>query len=136
MAWKIVNRKIGRAGSVKRRENQQREWDRRYGEENWAVGYIYIIEGEFVLQEEVIESVYYCSYEEHFQQYPKDLQELIQLAKVLRNPHAQATTSVDIQIPAIMEYLKCHNLTLQGTEVVDIGTWQGQYSHPILEPRI
>jgi len=129
MAWQIVNRKIGRAGGVKRRENQQREWDRRYGEGNWAVGYL--IEGEFVLQEEAIELVYYRSYEEHFQQHPEDLQELIQLAKVLRNPHAEATTSVDIQIPAIMEYLKCHNISLQGTEVVDIGTWQGQYSHPI-----
>ena len=111
MAWKIINRKIGRAGGVKRRENQQHEWDCRYGEGNWAVGYV--IEGEFVLQEDAIESVYYRSYEEHFQQHPEDLHELIQLAKVLKNLHAEATTSVDIQVPAIMDYLKCHHLSLQ-----------------------
>jgi hypothetical protein len=129
MTWQIVNRKIGRAGDLKRRETRQREWDRRYGEGLWAIGYV--IDGEFVLQEEAIESVYYCSYEEHFQTHPEDLQELIQLAKVLRNPHAEATTSVDLQVPAIMAYLARRDFHLQGTEVVDIGSWQGQASHVI-----
>jgi hypothetical protein len=49
----------------------------------------------------------------------------------LRNPHAEATTGVDLQVPAIMAYLERHGLRLQGTEVVDIGSWNGQASHAI-----
>ena len=57
--------------------------------------------------------------------------ELIGLAKTLRNPHAEATTGVDLQVPAILDYLRRHGLQLAGTEVVDIGTWDGKASHPI-----
>jgi hypothetical protein len=127
MPWKIVERKIGRAGGIKRRTARQREWDHKYGD--WAIGYV--IDGEFVNQDDALESVYYRSYEEHFRNNPDDLDELINLAKTLRNPHAEATTGVDLQIPAIMEYLKRNDLELQGTEVVDIGTWDGKCSHPI-----
>lgn len=129
MAWKVVERRIGRAGSLKQRTGRQREWDNKYGEGNWEVGYL--VEGNFVSQEEALESIYYRSYEQHFQQHPADLEELIALAKVLRNPHAQATTSVDLQVPAITDYLKRHSLTLQGRDVVDIGSWEGQASHAI-----
>ncbi len=129
MPWQIVERKLGRAGSAKQRAARQREWDQRYGADSWAVGYV--IDGEFVLQEEALESVYYRSYEAHFRDHPEDLDELLRLARVLRNPHAEATTGVDLQVPAIMQYLQRHGLQLQGSEVVDIGTWQGQRSHPI-----
>ena len=77
MPWKVVERKIGRAGGLKQRTTRQREWDRKYGEENWAVGYV--IDGAFVLQEEALESVYNRSYEEHFAAHPEDLAELIRL---------------------------------------------------------
>jgi hypothetical protein len=129
MPWKVVERKIGRAGGVKQRTARQRDWDRRYGADNWAVGYV--LDGAFVLQEEAVESVYYASYEAHFRDHPDDLAELIGLARGLRNPHAEATTGVDLQVPAIMAYLERHGLRLQGREGVDIGTWQGQRSHPI-----
>jgi hypothetical protein len=129
MAWRIVERKIGRAGGEKQRAARQREWDRTYGEDNWSIGYV--IDGEFVLQEQALESVYYRSYEEHFREHPADLEELISLAKVLRNPHAAATTGVDLQVPAIMDYLQRNGLALRGSEVVDIGTWNGERSHPI-----
>jgi hypothetical protein len=129
MPWKVVERKIGRAGSEKQRTARQREWDRLYGADNWVVGYV--IDGEFVLQDDALDSVYYRSYEAHFSEHPDDLEELIQLAKVLRNPHAEATTGVDLQVPAIMKYLDRHGLQLKGHEVVDIGTWQGERSHPI-----
>ena len=49
----------------------------------------------------------------------------------LRNPHAEATTGVDLQVPAIMAYLDRHGLQLQGTEIVDIGSWKGKASHAI-----
>ena len=52
---------------------------------------------------------------------PEDLEELIRLAKSLRNPHAEATTGADLQVPTILTYLERHSLRLQGTEVVDIG---------------
>ena len=129
MAWQIVERRIGRAGSLKRRMARQREWDRIYGEGNWQVGYL--IDGKFVSQEEALETIYYRSYEQHFQMHPADLEELISLAKSLRNPHAEATTSVDLQVPAIQEYLRQHGLQLYGREVVDIGSWNGYASHPI-----
>lgn len=38
MPWKVVERKIGRAGGVKQRTARQREWDQKYGEGDWAVG--------------------------------------------------------------------------------------------------
>lgn len=129
MTWKVIDRKIGRAGGVKRREARQRDWDKQYGEGNWAIGYV--IDGEFVDQDTALDTIYYQSYAEHFENKPHDLQELVTLAKVLRNPHAEATTGVDLQVPAIMEYLKRHEITLEGEEVVDIGTWQGLCSHPI-----
>ena len=59
------------------------------------------------------------------------MQELISLAKALWNPHAEATTGVDLQGPAILDYLKRNQLQLLGSEVVDIGPWDGQCSHPI-----
>jgi hypothetical protein len=129
MPWQVVERKIGRAGGEKQRAARQREWDRKYGPDRWAVGYV--IDGEFVLQEQALESVYYRSYEAHFRDHPADLEELLSLAKVLRNPHAEATTGVDLQVPAIMQYLRRHGLELRGREVVDVGTWQGERSHPI-----
>ena len=78
-----------------------------------------------------MESVYYRSYERHFQEQPDDLAELIRLAKMLRTPHAEATTGVDLQVPAIMDYLERRGLTLQGKEVVDIESWKGHASHAV-----
>lgn len=129
MPWRVVERKIGKAGGIKKRTAKQKEWDQKYGEGLWCVGYV--IDGEFVPQETALETIYYQSYVEHFAAHPEDLKELISLAKTLRNPHAEATTGVDLQVPAIMEYLKRHNLRLEGSEVVDIGSWKGKASHPI-----
>lgn len=50
MPWRVVERKIGRAGGEKRRAARQRDWDRTYGADNCALGYV--VEGEFVLQEQ------------------------------------------------------------------------------------
>jgi hypothetical protein len=114
---------------VKQRTARQREWDRTYGEGSWDIGYV--IDGKFVLQEDALESIYYRSYEKHFAARPEDLEERIRLAKHLRNPYVEATTGVDLQVPAIMKYLERHGLRLQGSEVVDIGSWKGQGSHAI-----
>src|SRR5262245_48169446 len=103
MPWKVVERRIGRAGGLKQRTARQRDWDRRFGDGAWVVGYV--IDGEFVTQEDALESVYYRSYEDHFANHPADLEELLRTARVLRNPHAEATTGVDLQVPAILDYL-------------------------------
>ncbi len=129
MPWNVVERKIGRAGGRKQRTARQREWDEKYGEGRRAVGYV--IAGTFVLQEHALEPIYNRSYEEHFAAHPDDLEELIRLARRLRNPHAEATTGVDLQVPAILTYLERHGLRLSGTEVVDIGSWKGRASHAI-----
>lgn len=129
MGWRIVERRLGKAGGEKQRTGRQREWDRKYGEDVWAIGYV--MDGEFVRQDAALESVYYRSYELHFAAHPEDLETLIGLARVLRNPHAEATGGVDLQVPAITDYLQRHGLLLRGREVVDIGTWHGSASHPI-----
>ena len=128
MAWKIVERKIGKAGGLKQRTQRQREWDKKYGDGNWETGYI--LDGEFVSQEEAFNTVYCKSYQEHFANNPEDLEELINLACKLRNPHAEATTGVDLQVPAIMKYLSDNNIKLKGSEIVDIGSY-GTRSHAI-----
>ena len=129
MPWIVVDRKIGRAGGRKQRTGRQQEWDRQYGDGMWSIGYM--IDGEFVSQEEALESVYHRSYAEHFRAHPEDLEILLATAKELRNPHAEATTGVDLQVPAIMDYLEKNLLKLAGDELVDIGTWKGEGSHAI-----
>lgn len=129
MPWRVVERKIGRAGGAKQRAACQAAWDRLHGADAWAVGYV--IDGEFVPQDDALESVYYRSYEAHFATRPDDLAELVATAKVLRNPHAEATTGVDLQVPAILRYLRERGLELCGAEVVDIGTYDGRRSHAI-----
>lgn len=128
MPWTIVERRLGRAGGEKQRNARQREWDRKYGRDAWCIGYV--IDGEFVRQEDALDSIYQRSYDQHFFEHPEDLDELIRCAKVLRNPHAIATTGVDLQVPAIMQHLAARGLSLQGSEVVDIGTY-GDRSHPL-----
>lgn len=127
MTWNIIKRKIGKAGNLKQRQKRQRDWDKKYGD-NWMIGYV--IDGEFVSQEEALESIYYKSYESHFEKHPEDLEELMATAKQLVNPHARKTGGVDLQVPAIMTYLKRNNLTLNGNEIVEIGTF-GNRSHKI-----
>jgi len=129
MGWEVVRRKIGRAGSPRQRAVRQRGWNLKYGEGNWETGYV--VGGDFVSQEAAWETIYLASYTAHFHSHPEDLRELITTAKTLSNPHAEATGGVDLQLPAIRHYLREHNLQLQGTEVVDIGTWQGEYSHAL-----
>jgi hypothetical protein len=91
---------------------QSHESDQKYGEDQCAVGYA--VDGAFVLQEDALDSICNRSYDEHFGAHPEDLEELIGLAKRLRNPRAEATTGVDLQVPAIMAYLERHRLRLQG----------------------
>lgn len=100
MPWRVVARRLGRAGGLQQRTARQRTWDRTYGEGMWAIGYA--VDGEFLTQEEALETIYYRSYAEHFRRHPADLEELVHTAKVLRNPHAEATTGVDLQVPAIL----------------------------------
>lgn len=129
MSWKVVKKRLGRAGGLKERTARQHEWDRKYGEGKWAVGYV--LNDAFLPYEDAVDEIYQRSYDAYLSTHPDDIEELLKLARRLRNPHAEATTSVDLQVPAIMNYLKAHDHNLKGEEVVDIGTWQGQVSHPI-----
>ena len=90
----------------------------------------YVIDGEYISQQDALESIYYESYRLHFENHPEDLQELIATAKRLDNPHSKLTGGVDLQVPAIMNYLDRHGLALEGDEVVDIGSL-GNRSHKI-----
>ena len=77
MGWRIVKRRLGRAGGFSERTRRQSEWDRKHGEGMWAIGYV--IDGEFVSQDDALESIYYRSYEAHFAEHPDDLEELMTL---------------------------------------------------------
>jgi len=90
----------------------------------------YVIAGAFISQEDALDSIYYKSYEIHFENYPEDLRELINTAKSLVNPHSKITGGVDLQVPAIIKYLKKNNLALKGNEIVEIGTF-GTRTHKI-----
>ena len=129
MGWTIVERRLGRAGGMKQRHARQREWDAKYGADMWAVGYV--VDGRFITQEDALEGIYYQSYAEHFERYPEDLEELVATAKALRNPHSEATTGADLQVPIILDYLHRHGLDLRGDELVDIGSWNGSASHAL-----
>lgn len=129
MSWRVIKRKLGPAGSLSMRLARQRDWNEKYGEGHWAVGYIY--EEEFISSDEAIDLIYNKSYEQHFLDHPNDLDELITTAKALTNPHADAGRGVDLQVPAIRHCLKKWDLRLKGRELVDIGTWQNKASHPI-----
>ena len=129
MGWRVIKRRLGRAGGFKERTARQREWDRKYGEGSWNIGYV--IDGAFIDQDAAIETIYNASYDAWFEANPGDLAELVAAAKSLRNPHARATSGVDLQVPAVMAALKKRGLTLQGEEVVDIGTWKNEASHAI-----
>lgn len=126
MTWKIIERRLGQAGNAKQRQKRQHEWDNKYG--NWTIGYV--VNGAFISQEEALDSIYFESYKAHFENNPKDLDELIHTAKVLKNPHSKLTGGVDLQVPAIMQFLDSKNLKLLGKEVVDIGSY-GNRSHKI-----
>jgi hypothetical protein len=89
-----------------------------------------LIDGEFVSQDDALNSIYYESYREHFETHPDDLQELIETAKMLKNTHSELTGGVDLQVPAIMGYLDRNGLQLAENDVVDIGTY-GSRSHKI-----
>lgn len=127
MTWKIVERRIGKAGNVKQRQQRQRQWDEQY-DATWEIGYV--VDGEFITQTAAFDRIYYPSYEQHFTNHPEDLAELIHTAKSLRNPHAIKTGGVDLQVPAILQYLEKHGLELKGKEIVDIGSY-GHRSHKI-----
>ena len=129
MPWVVEKRRIGRARGHRERHARQAVWDRVYGEGRWAIGYV--LDGEFVTGELAFERIYYQSYVEHFARHPEDLEELLDRAGELHNPHAAATTGVDLQVPAIRLYLERHGLRLRGDERVDIGSWRGQASHAL-----
>lgn len=127
MGWRVVERRIGKAGGPKQRAKRQREWDRKHGD-NWAIGYV--IDGAFVLQEDALSSVYHRSYEAFLDAHPEEVDELVRTAGSLRNPHAAATGGVDLQVPAIRAYLQRRGRRLEGSEQVDIGSF-GDVSHAI-----
>jgi hypothetical protein len=101
-AWGLVEWRIGRAGALRQRTARRRQWDRKYGEGKGEVGHV--IGGRFVPQEEARESAFCRGYADHFAAHPGGLEELIGLAGRLRDPHAEATGSVGLQVPAILSW--------------------------------
>jgi hypothetical protein len=88
------------------------------------------IDGEFVSQEDALNSIYYESYREHFETHHDDLQELIETAKMRKKPRSELTGGVDLQVFAIIGCLDRNGLQLTGNDVVDIGTYSSR-SHKI-----
>ena len=74
MGWKVVTRKLGKAGGLKERTARQRRWDREYGEGMWASGYV--VDGEFVEYERALEVVYQASYDAYLDAHSERVDEL------------------------------------------------------------
>lgn len=128
MTWTIKQRKLGPAGPPHARNRRQRGWDQTYGPDRWAVGYV--VEGDFLLREDALESVYYASYQAFFDAHPEIVEILRTTARELHNPHAEHTGGVDLQVWAVQRYLLEHDIALEGSERVDIGSY-GNRSHAI-----
>jgi len=128
VVWNVVERKLGPAGGVKERTARQRRWDDKYGADAWAVGYV--ADGIFVLQEQAYEDIYVASYDAYFDDHPADLDLLCTTARTLRNPHAEVTGGVDLQVPAVLEVVARRGRRLDGNDVVDIGS-HGTRSHAL-----
>lgn len=124
--------KLGRAGGFKNRERMRQEWNRLYGEGNWEVVYYY--NKQIYTRDQALEEFYHKSYLMFMKKHPEIVDELCKMAKELYNPHAESTTGVDLQCPAVYKALETLGRTLEGTERVAIGTWG--YNRGIKYPMI
>lgn len=120
MKYKIVE-KLDRAGGFKNRERKHKEWDLKYGENNWEVVYKY--KDKILSQEEALDEYYNKSYFVFMKSNPSLVQKLCNTTKQIYNPHALNTRSVDLQCPAVLIALKKLGYTLKGTERTAIGAW-------------
>lgn len=132
MAYKIVERNIGRAGNRQQMLRKQEEWNRKYGKDKWLTGYE--INGEFKTREEVIEEIYDHSYFVFLDSHPEVVEELKNAAGVY-NPHALLSNSVDIQAATVERYMKARNLSFEGEGLLPIGSYQPRYKKEVVFPK-
>lgn len=123
MGFQIVE-KVGRAGNFNKRKSQADRWDQQYGENNWEIVYFYL--GKIYLREEALEEFYNKSYYEYLNKNSNIAKELCLQASEIYNPHAEATTGVDLQCPAVSKALEKLRLKLAGNRRIAIGTWNSR----------
>jgi hypothetical protein len=87
MPWNIQERKLGRAGDPRQRAARQREWDRKYGPDNWEIGFV--LDGEFVRQDTAFQSVYCAGYAAHFERQPEVLTQMTSATKTTQQQISQ-----------------------------------------------
>lgn len=113
--------KVGRAGGKKQREEKQKEWDKKYGKNNWSIGYFY--DNKFYTREEALIEFYDKSYYEFLKKNPKIVEEICKRAKTLYNPHARHTTGIDLQSPSVQKAIDRLGKKLEGNEELAVGVW-------------
>lgn len=123
MAYKIVERNIGRAGNKFQIEQKQKEWDHRFGKGKWLTGYE--VNGQFMTREEAIEKVYDAAYFDYLDR-NRSIVEVLKEYSGVFNPHALFTNSTDIQAQTIERYFNSRRISFTGKikEKAPIGTWQ------------
>ena len=129
---KIIE-KVGRAGSKKQREEKQKEWDNKYGKGKWSIQYVY--KNKIYTREEALEEFYNKSYFIFLKNNPKIVEELRVRAKTLYNPHAEKTTGIDLQVPAVYKALENLGIELQGEERIAIGEY-GKDNYPLITKKL
>ena len=129
MSWNVVERKIGRAGGVKQRTARQREWDQKYGEDALGgrlrhrrrlrpprrcagVGLLPELRGTFCRSSRRPGGTDPAG---------QDAAESPRRGNDRRGPAGASDHDVSGSPRA----------SLQGNEVMDIGSWKGQASHAI-----
>lgn len=117
---KIVE-KLGRAGGPKNREKMKKNWDEKYGKDNWEVVYFY--NDKIYTREQALKEFYELSYLEYLKNNKNIADLLCNIAKELYNPHAEMTGGVDLQVPAVTKALEQLGLTLKGNQRIAIGVY-------------
>jgi hypothetical protein len=123
MTYTIVERNIGRAGTIAKSNEKKKAWDAKYGEGNWETGYE--LNGRFLTREEAIATVYFPAYA-HALKTNKHILAIVLSYEGVMNPHAHFTNSVDLQAAAVLAYIEAENLAFKGTTkgLLPIGAWQ------------
>lgn len=129
--YKIVERKIGRAGNRQQIAKKQEVWNKKYGEGNWLTGYE--IDGQFRTREFVIREIYDESYFIFLDANPEVVKELVNSGGVY-NPHAILSNSFDIQAATVERYMQSRGLSFEGEGLLPIGSYQPKYNkEPVLK---
>lgn len=97
----------------------EKEFNDKYGKGQWERGFFY--ENHFYPYLDSVDLLYNVSYTLFLEENPDLVAGLLKSARWIYNSHAQRTGGVDLQVPAIHNFLVSRGLNLNGNSPIDIG---------------